>query len=158
MQELTALRLWPRERWLAAVIGGVAIAVLVSLPTAVIPTPIFGRAIEVTWWSYPVVVLTGILGGLLLATYVRPMKAVVEQTTDDLDRPSKLGMAGTLLAFFAVGCPVCNKLVLIALGTSGAMSAFAPVQPFLALGSLVLMAVALRLRLRGELACLVTAS
>jgi hypothetical protein len=62
-------------------------------------------------------------------------------------------MAGALVAFFAVGCPVCNKLVLLALGASGAVTWFAPVQPFIALISIGLMAVALRIRLRGEVAC-----
>ena len=42
------------------------------------------------------------------------------------------------LAWFAVGCPVCNKLALLALGYSGAITWFTPVQPFLALGALIL--------------------
>ena len=67
-------------------------------------------------------------------------------------------MAGTLLSFFAVGCPVCNKLVLLALGTSGAMSFFAPLQPILAVASIGLMAYAVRTRLRGEVACAVPSS
>ena len=66
-----ALRMWSARRWRVAVLGGFATAILVALPTAVIPNPVFGRAVEVTWWSYPVVVITGILGGLLLATYVK---------------------------------------------------------------------------------------
>ena len=66
-----ALRMWSARRWRVAVLGGIATAILVALPTAVIPNPVFGRAIEVTWWSYPVVILTGILGGLLLATNVQ---------------------------------------------------------------------------------------
>lgn len=155
-----ALRLWSRDRWLIAAIAGLVIAVLVALPTAVIPNPIFGRAVEVTWWSYPVVIITGILGGLLTATYVRVPQVTAatgpgdeEREGEELDRASKLGMAAALLSFFAVGCPVCNKLVLIALGTSGAMSFFAPLQPILAIASVGLMAYAVRTRLRGELAC-----
>ncbi len=62
-------------------------------------------------------------------------------------------MAGGMLAWFAVGCPVCNKLALLALGYSGAITWFAPVQPFLALGALVLTSVALVWRLRGQVAC-----
>ena len=143
-----------RDAHAQSALGGIVVAILVALPTAVIPNPVFGRAVEVTWWSYPVVVITGILGGLLVATYVR-VPDRVEPEGEELDRASKLGMAGTLLSFFAVGCPVCNKLVLIALGTSGAMSFFAPLQPLLALASVGLMAYAVRARLRGELACTV---
>jgi hypothetical protein len=41
----------------------------------------------------------------------------------------------------------------VALGTSGALTWFAPVQPYLGLVALGLLAWALRTRLRGEVAC-----
>ncbi len=159
---------WSARRWRVAVLGGIGTAILVALPTAVMPNPIFGRAIEVTWWSYPIVVLTGILGGLLLATYVKepgqPDRAglagppgLTEEQPAEEAKASKLGIAGAFIAYFAVGCPVCNKLVLIALGASGAMTWFAPVQPFLAVASVILMAVALRIRLKNEASCSVSA-
>lgn len=66
------------------------------------------------------------LSGLLLATYVAG-----NQSTSD-SRTMKVGGAGTFLAYFAVGCPVCNKLALVALGYSGALQYFAPIQPYLA--------------------------
>lgn len=62
-------------------------------------------------------------------------------------------MAGGFLAYLAVGCPVCNKLVLLALGASGAVTWFAPFQGLLALASLVMLSWALVTRLRGEVAC-----
>jgi len=147
--------MWSARRWRVALLSGIATAILVALPTAVIPNPIFGRAVEVTWWSYPVVILTGILGGLLLATYVREpwMETETPQERAEDKKASKLGIAGGFIAFFAVGCPVCNKLVLLALGASGAMTWFAPVQPFLAIASVILMAVALRIRLKNQVSC-----
>jgi hypothetical protein len=147
---------WTARRWRVAVLGAIATAILVALPTAVIPNPIFGRAVEVTWWSYPIVVLTGILGGLLLATYVKePWQTDPASSGEVVEeaKASKFGLAGAFVAYFAVGCPVCNKLVLIALGTSGAMTWFAPVQPFLAVASVILMAVALRIRLKNQVSC-----
>jgi ABC-type glycerol-3-phosphate transport system permease component len=147
MSSIDALRMWTPRRWGIALVSGIAVAALVALPTAVIPNPIFGRAIEVTWWSYPVVILSGIFGGLLLATYIK------EPGAEEIDKAAKVGGIGGFLAFFAVGCPVCNKLVLLALGTSGAMTWFAPVQPFLAVASVILMAWALRIRLRGMTSC-----
>ncbi len=39
-------------------------------------------------------------------------------------------------AVFAIGCPVCNKLVVLALGFSGALAYFEPIQPALALAGL----------------------
>jgi hypothetical protein len=150
VSSLKALRLWSARRWATAGVSGVIVAALVALPTAVIPNPIFGRDIEVTWWSFPVVIISGILGGLLIATYVR------EPGNEEIDTAAKIGTAGGLLAFFAVGCPVCNKLVLLALGTSGAISWFAPIQPFLAIASVVVMAWALHIRLKGMVGCAVS--
>ena len=58
-----------------------------------------------------------------------------------------------MVTAFAVGCPVCNKLVIAVLGTSGAMSVWAPVQPGLAVLSIVGLAWTLRRRLTNEYAC-----
>jgi hypothetical protein len=151
---ISALRLWSPRRWWIALGSGVLVAIVVALPTAVIPNPIFGRAIEVTWWSYPIVIITGILGGLLIATYIKEPNDSPD-TEEDVDTAAKLGGVGGFIAFFAVGCPVCNKLVLLALGSSGAISWFAPIQPILAVASITLMAWALRMRLRGSVSCAV---
>lgn len=53
-----------------------------------------------------------------------------------------------LATVLAVGCPVCNKLVVALLGASGALSWFAPIQPALGALSGILLLVALRQRLR----------
>jgi hypothetical protein len=147
---LTSISLWGVRRWGAAVAGAVAIALAIGLPTEMIPNPWFTRMMPVVWWNYPVWIATAVLGGLLLATYVREDHHLLDE------RPARRGGIGGVLAFFAVGCPVCNKLVVVALGTSGAMSWFAPVQPLLAVAALALLAVALRGRLRGQVRCAVT--
>ena len=143
------LRAWPARRWYTAGVGAVVVALVVGLPTDVIPNPVFGRPVPVTWWSYPVLALTAVLGGLLVGTYVRDAGPVV---IDD-ERPARTGGLGGLLSFFAVGCPVCNKLVVIALGTVGARRWFEPFQPYLAALSLALLVVALRTRLRNMVSC-----
>jgi len=89
---------------------------------------------------------------LLAATYVHEPGTATGSTADD-ERPARRGGVAGLLSFFAVGCPVCNKLVVIALGTVGARQWFEPIQPLLALVSIVLMAIALRTRLRFADAC-----
>ncbi len=138
-------------------LGAAITALLVGVPTDVIPNPVFGRPIDVTWWSYPVLITTSVLGGLLVATYVRepaaPSLDLDDDLDDELDRPAKRAGLGGLLSFFAVGCPTCNKLVVLAIGTTGALDWFAPAQPLLAVGSLLLLGSALRARLQGEVAC-----
>jgi hypothetical protein len=87
------------------------------------------------------------LSGLLLATYVKTDNSVAEETS------LRIGGVGGFLAFFAVGCPVCNKVALLALGYSSALHYFAPVQPYLAMASILLLGFALRKRLVGESVC-----
>ncbi len=126
----------------------VSVAVLsyfvIALPTAVVENPVFGREIGVTSWSVTVIVVTSILTGLLTATYVK------NDFSDESPRQLKIGGAGALLSYFAVGCPVCNKLALVALGYSGAIQYFAPLQPYLAVAGIALLAYSLRMRLNNE--------
>jgi multidrug efflux pump subunit AcrA (membrane-fusion protein) len=62
---------WTRRHWLTVVGGAAATVLLIGIPTDVVPNPVFGRPVPVTWWSYPVLAVTAVLSGLLLATYVR---------------------------------------------------------------------------------------
>ncbi|WP_343035752.1 hypothetical protein [Isoptericola sediminis] len=145
---LVGLRTWtPRQR-VVAVGAALAVGLLIGWATVLIPNPVFSREIPPVWWNYPVWILTSALSGMLVATYVRSAAPDPDEA-----RSSRLGMAGGVLAWFAVGCPVCNKLALLALGYSGAITWFAPVQPFLGLAALALTAVALVWRLRGQVAC-----
>jgi len=134
------------------VLAAIGVALLIGIPTDVIPNPVFGRPVPVTWWSYPTLAITAVLGGLLAATYVRSPSDIAT-AGEEIDTPTRNGGIAGLLSFFAVGCPVCNKLVIVALGTTGARQWFEPVQPVLAVGSIVLLAWALRARLRSADSC-----
>ena len=90
--------------------------------------------------QYAFWVATSLLTGALLATYLEP--------------GLRRGLAGQsagagLLGVFAVGCPICNKLVVALLGTSGALTYFAPIQPLLGAGAVALAGYGLWLRLRA---------
>lgn len=139
------MRRWGGRQWAVAAGATVLMALVVAVPTAVLPTPWFGREVPVTWWSYPTLAASAMLGGLLTATYVdaRPAARRSERRT----------WIGGALTWFAVGCPVCNKIVLLALGYTGALAWFAPVQPVLAVGSVGLLGWALRGRLRAAARC-----
>jgi hypothetical protein len=146
------LRSWTRRQVVVAVVAAALVALAIGVPTDVIPNPVFGRPVPVTWWSYPTLLITAVLGGLLAATYVRDRDSA---RPDELDAPTRRGSVAGVLSFFAVGCPVCNKLVIVALGTTGARQWFEPVQPVLAVASIVLLAWAVRARLRSQGACAV---
>lgn len=144
-EALTGLQVWPMRRWLAATGGAVVVAVLVGVPTGLISTPWYTRMTPVQWWNYPIWVATVVLSGLAVATYVR--------TNESSDSSAAGVLGGGILSAFAVGCPVCNKLVVIAIGTSGALNVWAPIQPVLGVAALALLAYALVRRLRAEVSC-----
>jgi hypothetical protein len=152
---ILALRSWTVRQRLAAVGFSVTFGLLIGIPTVLIPNPVFGRQVPVHPWNYPVWIASSVLAGMLAATYVRRSRGIAESTeTDDTsDAPSRFGMVGGVPAWFAVGCPVCNKIALLALGYSGAIIWFAPVKPFLAAAALVTTAGALLMRLRGQVLC-----
>jgi hypothetical protein len=154
---LTTFLTWSVRRWLAAAGFAGATFLLLGTVTAVIPTPVFGRSIPPTDWALEVLIITSVLSGLLAATYVRnvgpaPIAPVVTAPLPD-ERTAARSVVGAALAFFAIGCPVCNKLVLVALGATGAVQYFAPVQPYLAVAGNAVLAWALLARLRGEMTC-----
>ncbi|MGP4030776.1 hypothetical protein [Pseudarthrobacter sp. 1C304] len=154
-QELIpALAQWPARRWLTAAAAAVLTYLVVAVPTDLIDTPFFSREVPPTWWSFPVLGVTAILTGLLVATYVARESTRGEETGGaGSDNKARFGAAGAIVSFFAVGCPVCNKLVLLALGTSGAMQYFEPIQPLLAGLSIALLLWAFLKRATSEDRC-----
>lgn len=159
-EALQGLGTWSIRQIAVAVGASTAVALVIGIATVLIPNPVFGREIPPVWWNYPVLVLTSVLTGMLLATYVRPARdgGSVGDVPPEVAsrRTERLGVVGTVLAWFAVGCPVCNKLALVALGYSGALTWFAPLQPLLAVTAVVLTGLALVWRLKGSVSCRVT--
>jgi hypothetical protein len=138
-------RLLGARYWLAAAGGAALIAVAIGVPTDVISNPWFTRQIDVRPLDYVFLALTSTLTGALLATYTLPS---VSRDTGG----RRAGLGAGLLAWFAVGCPVCNKLVVLLLGSSGALNYFAPIQPVLGVLAVAMAATALAVRLRGYFA------
>ncbi len=145
----------------AALVGLIAF----GLVSAIIPNPVFGREIAPEPFAIGIWLASAPLMGLLAGTYLVPPRPVTLDLRADAGAPaltpgaterarptSALGYAGGLAAFLAIGCPVCNKIVLVLLGTSGALSTWAPLQPMVGMASLALLAAALvwRLRMRAR--------
>lgn len=119
--------------------GGVLSAVVIGIPTDVLPNPWFTRMtpvrpLDVVFWS-----LTSVLLGALAAT----------ASVRSEGREGTVGAGSGVLGVLAAGCPVCNKLVVALLGTSGALSTFAPLQPAIGAAGLLLAGGALVVRLRA---------
>ncbi len=132
--------------WIVAMIGTIAAALALGVPTAVIPNPFFGRMTPTEPVNLVVWLASAPLMGLLVATYLArtPARDV------DIHEASGGGRmtAGGIAAFLAIGCPICNKVVVAALGVSGALNVFAPLQPLIGAASVALLAGTLLWRLR----------
>jgi hypothetical protein len=124
-----------------AVLGTALVAVLIGIPTDVLPNPWFTRMTPATTSNYLFWVASSVLTGALLATYVLPRGT--------RDRIAAASAGSGYLGVLAVGCPVCNKLVVAVLGVSGAFNYFAPIQPLLGAAGLAMAGIALFIRLRG---------
>lgn len=127
--------------WLVALAAAVVTALALGIPTDIVPNPWFTRMTPTGTDQYVFWILTSALTGALIGTYVLSRKLAKHM-------PSQAIGSG-LLGVLAVGCPVCNKLVVLLLGVSGAFQYFAPIQPYLGAASVILAATALAVRLRA---------
>jgi hypothetical protein len=120
--------------------------------SAIIPNPLFGRQIPPDGAALAVWLVSAPLMGAIAATYLTPIPGgdATPLVTPEPAARSALGYAGTIGAFLAIGCPVCNKVALVLLGTGGALNVWAPLQPVLGGLSLVLLAATLAWRLRAR--------
>lgn len=146
LRSASSLTGWPARRWLVAALGSAVAALVIGVPTGIVETSLYTRMTPVLWWNYPVWAASALLIGLIAATYVaRPGAAAAGSEGRTA--------GGGLLSTLAVGCPVCNKVVVGLLGSGGALTYWAPVQPALAAAGVALLLVTLLFRLRGERAC-----
>ncbi len=125
--------------WVIAVVGAVATLVLIGIPTAIFDNPFFIRMTPVRPQDYIIWIMTGLLAGLIVGTYILGTG----------NRSGGKVASGGFLSFLAVGCPICNKLVLLLLGTSGALNYFAPAQLYIGIASLALLGWALHMRVQA---------
>jgi hypothetical protein len=121
-----------------SVAAAAAYVVAVGVVTAVIPSPFFDRKLAVDAWNVAALLLPALLFGPLVATYLVPWPNVC--------RVGGRAGAGGVLSVLAAGCPVCNKVVVLAIGTTGAVEYFRPIQPALGALSVLLLGIALRAR------------
>lgn len=119
---------------------GIGTFLVIGLPTAVIPNQWFRRMTPTRPQDYVFLTATALVAAAIGATYAHQSACLWQE--------GKVTASG-VLAFLAVGCPICNKVVVLLLGVGGALEYFAPVQPVLGLTSVALLGFTLFLRLRA---------
>lgn len=133
---LDVLRAAGARFWITAILWTVVFGVALGIPTVMLDNPLFRRMTPVEPWQYPVWILSALGAGMVLAARKLPQNAncTVEGRT----------ISGAGISYLALGCPICNKVVVAAIGVSGALDYFAPLQPLLAAAALTLLLVTLR--------------
>ncbi len=131
---------WPF--FIRALALSASIAVLIGVPTDVLPNPWFTRMTPVPATAYVFWIASSALTGAVLAT--GSISSWFGST-----KTRGAGATGGILAWLAIGCPICNKLVVGLLGISGALTYFGPLQPLIGTVSIALGLGALLLRLRA---------
>lgn len=134
--------IWSRAA-LAFVATAVVVAALTGIPTDVVPNDWYTRMTPVQPYAVPVWLVVSLLSGVLAASYWGVRTAVCPVRGN-----RALGGVGAALSWLAIGCPVCNKVVVLAVGASGAIAYFAPLQPWLAVLSIVLLLLSIAWRWR----------
>ncbi len=125
-------------------------ALLLGIPTRLIPTSLFSRMVPTSPHDYVIWIVSALLLGPLLSLMtLYPMPSPKATPGKRSIAGTGRAFAGALLSFFSVGCPVCNKVVVLLLGLGGAMTLFNPLRPFLGLASIALLSVTLFLRVRA---------
>ena len=133
-------RFW---QWIALFALGAAL--VLGLPTRLIPNGIWTRTVPTSPFDYGIWVLSFVLIGPLAAMMVLyPLPKVATPRSGGKVRV----VASSLLSFLSVGCPVCNKVVVLLFGLGGAMTIFNPVRPWLGVFSVLILSVTLFLRVR----------
>ena len=119
--------------------AGIVSFLVLAISTAIIPNPIFPREEPVRIFDLEVLGAVTLLAAALGATYAMPKSCPLQR--------NKL-VSGGVLSFIAIGCPVCNVAVVALIGTGGALAWFAPVQPFIGLAAIGMLALALAMQIR----------
>ena len=123
--------------WIRMLAWTVVVGAAIAIPARLVPNSFFTRMTPTRPQDYVFWILGAALTGAVLS--LRRVGA----------NKDTRGMSGGLATFLAVGCPVCNKLVVALIGAGGATSVFAPVQPLIGIAALGLLAWALRTQLRA---------
>ena len=122
-------------------LAGAAVAwTIMGVPTSVIVSPLFGRMTPVRPQDTFFLVVNALLIGLIAATFGLPRAPTSCQTRT---------VGGGFLSALAIGCPVCNHVVVAVIGVSGALAYWAPIQPVLGAAAVLLLLWTLRRRMQG---------
>jgi hypothetical protein len=130
------LSMYTGKAWAVTALTAAVGLAIIGLGTAIYENPFFIRMTPVRTQDYVIWILSSVLIGLIVGSYFVASSASGDGKT----------LSGGVLSVLAVGCPTCNKLVVLLLGTTGALTFFAPLQLYIEIASVLLLGWTLFLR------------
>ncbi len=148
VQTITQLRWWSTSQRVVAAVVFVVVFVVIGEIGQTLPPANVGRMYPVEWWNWVTLAVSAAIIGLIVATFVRPggRRALAGAGS---------GSAGTIAAI-VMACPVCSPLAIPLLGTGGLLAFLVPDRGWIALASIVVLALTLLLRLRAASSCAIS--
>ena len=122
------------------------VVLLFGIPTALIPTQWFARMIPARTSDYVFLFLnSGLIGTYIgLHSYEKHERS---------KKGDALATTGSIANIFAVGCPICNKVLVALLGASAVMAYFEPMRIWLGLFSAGVIGSALWFKIKNVKSC-----
>lgn len=114
----------------------VGLVLLFGIPTALIPTQWFGRMTPARTLDYLFLLANSALLGAYIGLYYYEKSAITKRT-------DTLATSGSIFNILAVGCPICNKVLVALLGFSAVLTYVEPARVWFGLASTALVSVAL---------------
>ncbi len=144
---LTQPRWWSVGQWRLSAAVFVIAFLLIGEIGQTLPPESAGRMYPIEWWNWVTLLTSAALIGLIAATFAVPggRRGLAGAGS---------GSAGTVAAV-VMACPVCSPLAIPLLGTGGFLAFLVPDRGWVALASVVLLALTLLLRLRAATTCAV---
>jgi len=134
-----AFSMFTAKAWIiTSLVAAIGLA-LIGLTTAIFENWFFIRMTPVRSQDYVIWVVSSVLIGLIIGSYF------ADRSTGGEGKVA----SGGVLSVLAVGCPICNKPVVLLLGTSGALTFFAPLQLYIGVASVLLLGWTLFLRTKA---------
>ncbi|WP_255193261.1 hypothetical protein [Natronobeatus ordinarius] len=117
---------------------------LFGLVTGLIPNPLYVRMVSRTPTDYLFLTLTALLAGVYVTQRLTTEVACTQPEDAggrfDGGSTDRWAFGGLVGGFLAVGCPVCNAVLLALFSSSMLMTYFDPLRPLLGLLSVALLA------------------
>jgi len=129
-----------------ALLAFAGFVLLFGIPTALIPTPWFTRMISARSSDYVFLLLNSALIGAYVGVHAY-------EKHEKSKKGDVMATTGGIANIFAVGCPICNKVLVALLGASAVMAYIEPIRVWLGIFSAGLVGVALWFKVKNVKAC-----